>query len=563
MQQLYGGQVLLYGTCPLFSLFGHPNGKEVYMTKRKKQLLCIMLCVTLALTSSMSSYQKASASGLGLAVPAVTGLTGGTGLLVLMGIVGLSALFLPTGQEMQNDIESGNIEKFQEDLNATGEQIKDDFYNYTTKAIENNQSAAQAEIQTSERIHSVIDDFLTTLQNGVVDVTSEAWDWFREFVNTLSDSQSVEVNDVCCGYPYLKNGTIHLGKHISAATDKYDGDIFLDVGGVVSSDDYLIGPFVGLKYNDPSYGVAFEYFAINKNMEIVRNVKAVNESSVKFVKTDGSVTELTTSSCNSSSCVVTWTRGKYFEPSIPLLSDCNPSEMIRSGSIGATDIPGVSNPAGYVPTGNDLPWLNVGEGTWDLCDPLGFGRDVTLGKDIPFGCDSWEEVIEKVVSGEKTWEEVAEAVDCFIVTADGFAIGSEEERVRVSDYEVAFPLSMAGALDLALDAAWDASRDNDQKDEGSKTEVTYDENAAPYVLDFKDLFPFCIPFDIYHFIKVLKATPVAPVIHYKFQLDKKHVYTIDLNLNKFNEVAAILRRMELLLYICGLAFVTRSMIIRG
>ena len=64
-------------------------------------------------------------------------------------------------------------------------------------------------------------------------------------------------------------------------------------------------------------------------------------------------------------------------------------------------------------------------------------------------------------------------------------------------------------------------------------------------------------------VKLLDATPTAPVVHYKFYYMKSKSYNIDINLNKFNSVAAILRRMECLLFIIGLATATRRIYLRG
>lgn len=83
------------------------------------------------------------------------------------------------------------------------------------------------------------------------------------------------------------------------------------------------------------------------------------------------------------------------------------------------------------------------------------------------------------------------------------------------------------------------------------------------VTGLDDIFPFCIPFDIYHFCQALSADPVAPNFDIPFHIDGIVDYTFHLDLSEFDQVAAILRTMELLLFCVGLAFVTRSMFIRG
>lgn len=76
-----------------------------------------------------------------------------------------------------------------------------------------------------------------------------------------------------------------------------------------------------------------------------------------------------------------------------------------------------------------------------------------------------------------------------------------------------------------------------------------------------DIFPFCIPFDLYHFFEALAADPVAPNFEWHFtvpQLNFDQVIAIDLS--AFNTVAQILRTMELLLFAVGLAFETRKLL---
>lgn len=82
-----------------------------------------------------------------------------------------------------------------------------------------------------------------------------------------------------------------------------------------------------------------------------------------------------------------------------------------------------------------------------------------------------------------------------------------------------------------------------------------------------DVFPFCIPFDIYNFLSALAADPVAP--HFTAQLDFPEAIggtqTIDIDFDSptWNQLAQLLRLLELLAFIVGLALLTRSMFIRG
>ena len=146
--------------------------------------------------------------------------------------------------------------------------------------------------------------------------------------------------------------------------------------------------------------------------------------------------------------------------------------------------------------------------------------------------------------------------------ADGITWTNEQDQAQELDKDTVLPVS--GTLAYPLPAAIENNPTADpDPGGGGGGSVTVNPDVSDYTLDFRKLFPFCIPFDIYKAVKLLDATPTAPVVHYKFYLSKSKSYNIDLNLNKFNSVAAILRRMECLLFIIGLATATRRVYIRG
>lgn len=77
-----------------------------------------------------------------------------------------------------------------------------------------------------------------------------------------------------------------------------------------------------------------------------------------------------------------------------------------------------------------------------------------------------------------------------------------------------------------------------------------------------DLFPFCIPADIYSFINLLVATPETPSFDIPMQFGDIASYTWHFDLHDFDGIAANMRKFELLGFIIALMFVTRD-IIRG
>lgn len=101
-----------------------------------------------------------------------------------------------------------------------------------------------------------------------------------------------------------------------------------------------------------------------------------------------------------------------------------------------------------------------------------------------------------------------------------------------------------------------------------QVENTLQQEISQDVSDYQspglqDVFPFCIPFDIYAFFECLAADPVAPSFTWRFYVPRicDEEFTVDLA--PFNTVAQIVRTMELLAFIVGLALVTRDKFLRG
>ncbi len=87
-------------------------------------------------------------------------------------------------------------------------------------------------------------------------------------------------------------------------------------------------------------------------------------------------------------------------------------------------------------------------------------------------------------------------------------------------------------------------------------------NIGDYkVIGLSDVFPFCIPFDMYDLLTILAADPKAISFDYTFYFGEYlGEYTINVDLSVFDPVMQVVRTMELLLYIFGLMLVTRNLI---
>lgn len=141
------------------------------------------------------------------------------------------------------------------------------------------------------------------------------------------------------------------------------------------------------------------------------------------------------------------------------------------------------------------------------------------------------------------------------------------------------PTLQAGTIDGSLE--WDLSSSSVYQDltqagniplTSTQTGVLTDIDAVPQTAvkdeaieeyranGLTNVFPFCIPFDIYRFLSILVAEREAP--HFEFQLDFGRVgaYDMEIDLSEFEEAVKVLRILELLAFCVGLAVLTSKVI---
>ena len=78
--------------------------------------------------------------------------------------------------------------------------------------------------------------------------------------------------------------------------------------------------------------------------------------------------------------------------------------------------------------------------------------------------------------------------------------------------------------------------------------------------DLSKFFPFCIPFDLFDFFKLLNADPVAPEFSWTIQDLSGQSYSLTIDLSEWDSVAQLFRRLQLFLFVCGLAAASRKFI---
>lgn len=85
-----------------------------------------------------------------------------------------------------------------------------------------------------------------------------------------------------------------------------------------------------------------------------------------------------------------------------------------------------------------------------------------------------------------------------------------------------------------------------------------------YQVDLKDFFPFCIPFDLFDIVTAFAAEPEAPVFEWPISVPRwGFEYTLNVDLQEWEDVASLFRTLELTIFCVGLAIVTREKFLRS
>ena len=135
-------------------------------------------------------------------------------------------------------------------------------------------------------------------------------------------------------------------------------------------------------------------------------------------------------------------------------------------------------------------------------------------------------------------------------------------RTGVLDIADVMAGSKVWAYDTTRDTVIDSDKDLDN--DIPIADVIPGANVSDYTITgLQDVFPFCIPFDLIDFLNVLDAEPEAPRFQWDFEYAKGKVYKFDLDLSRFETVAAAFRTFELLGFCLALILITRDKMIKG
>lgn len=160
------------------------------------------------------------------------------------------------------------------------------------------------------------------------------------------------------------------------------------------------------------------------------------------------------------------------------------------------------------------------------------------------------------------------------ITVPGANVGDDtEEKVRL--YPTTLPRNYVDVLGLTQSqvqtGVTTADPDAPPTDEDEENIITGIQGTffptndyTHYAIDLRRFFPFCIPFDLYDLFTAFIAEPEAPVFKWKIpvpQIGKE--FEVEIDLSAWDEVAKLVRSLELIAFAVGLAMVTREKFIRS
>ena len=185
-------------------------------------------------------------------------------------------------------------------------------------------------------------------------------------------------------------------------------------------------------------------------------------------------------------------------------------------------------------TYNVVGGTSVESGAWDIVSKGRTWEDNALHGDVTITVpDDVTGDIVRVGNGEATVSDV-------ISTTENPAISVD----TTADTAIDYPMDISESIDYvdAKDITGDTVIDKDMPNYDDITDS--DTSGEYYVQGLQNVFPFCLPFDVFDFLSVLSAPAEAP--HFKVPikyptLSGMETYEVDLDLSKFNSVAKILR----------------------
>ena len=205
---------------------------------------------------------------------------------------------------------------------------------------------------------------------------------------------------------------------------------------------------------------------------------------------------------------------------------------------------------------NSYPWV----GTF----PAG-GEKVAVTGDLVYPSDDYLVKVPDIPATDSVTGALAWPSDA-VYTKDAIAVPYPVDAAgeKVADIPFDVPVDQTTGKDITADTGTDVKPDvkpGAGTDTDTGTDVkwpTETDLSLPKLIITK--FPFCIPFDVARLIGLLEADPKAPIFKVPLKYGAVMDEEITLDLSQFSDAIRIVRWGELILFVAGLAYVTRNYI---
>lgn len=385
---------------------------------------------------------------------------------------------------------------------------------------------------------STINNFLDGVQRGLIDKTSSAWGVFKQFLSTLdTESTGTDVTKfkhIMTGSSYYVSDTRTLWVSCGLTGDStLQRDTYFYIqsptGGIMDSDNHIV--FVSMDEsvktvsvtaytNDRQYSTRLTGSGINLISKTLNNGAVIRVAEELFYT--GLRLPVTSSSRDYTSLYEVVSNNIVVAPS--------PADSLEQV------FGGISSPADWQYLGG-----SIADSIPDLSDlPLSGANSIAENlTNVLEKAGSLSDAVEQVIEGSISISDYRDMVGVYPVEDD--KVITPDGAVDIPDY-VPNP-SYAPEKPVVPD-----------KPEYNEYEFT--------VQGLKEVFPFCIPFDLVDFIGILKAEGKAP----KWELSASFLgsrfshHKITVDLAPYDPMAKIIRKTELFLFIVALILITRHII---
>lgn len=372
-----------------------------------------------------------------------------------------------------------------------------------------------------------VSEWWAKLARGTLDKASSCWSSFKEWAQTLVSSNTSEsfdypkpISDVC---DYLSS--------------KYGMTWLKSLKNYSSISSYNVKGFILEKYSS-DYDYYTYLYLFEEGSNIYLNGNSIN-SSIGIIR----AYYLQNYYDNS------WSRVSYF--SIPSSSSVVPSGFW----IATSDLSDMLASRPYF--GYDNYFSGSGSVTSDWQSAIDVAKQnlELLNRDLPDENAS-EVAIPMPGIADSDNEASSDAYDNIIDAINDGTITLDDGIAQIQD------LLHVLVIDDTTDIVQPVRPDPDTGEPEKKDDVIKENksNMGFTLAGLEKVFPFCIPFDIYAFLTLLVAEPVAPEFDFPIKSVNNKTEEIHIDLSPFEPVAVVVRYIFDFLFIIGLALMTRSLI---